>query len=56
MVIFNTYPFLASVLGYFINGEKFMKMEIIAIIFCFTGVVFFGIGKAYKEVDQEKKY
>lgn len=52
VVLFNTYPFLASVLGYFINGEKVLKIELTAIVFCFLGVLCFGISKAQEEEEK----
>ena len=39
VVIFNTAPFLVSLMGYYFNGEAIYKVEYIAMIICFACVL-----------------
>jgi drug/metabolite transporter (DMT)-like permease len=38
-IILLTSPFWASLLGYLLNGERIQRIDIIAIVLCFIGVV-----------------
>ena len=39
MIIYQTNPFWNSLLSYLINGDKVQKIEIVAMVICFIGVV-----------------
>lgn len=45
MVIFQTNPFWAAILGYFVNKEPIMCIEYIAMVVCLAGVVFIAMSK-----------
>lgn len=45
MVIFQTSPFWAAILGYFINKEPIMRIEYIAMAICFAGVILIALSK-----------
>lgn len=46
IIIRNVYPFMASLFGYLINGEKVNKKEISGLCFCFFGILLFAISKS----------
>jgi drug/metabolite transporter (DMT)-like permease len=39
MILFQTSPFWAGILGFFINSEPIMRFEYIAMVICFCGVL-----------------
>ena len=45
IIIFNTTPFIASILGYFFLGDKVSKVEIKLMLGCFIGVVALALAK-----------
>ena len=46
MILLQTSPFWAGILGYFINKEPIEKFEYVAMILCFTGVLIITFGKS----------
>ena len=51
IIIFQTYPFWASILGYFVNGEIIEHFEIVGILFSFLGICTLGLVD-YREKQQ----
>lgn len=45
MVIFQTSPFWAGILGLLINKEPMMRIEYIAMVICFAGVIVIAFSK-----------
>lgn len=41
IIIRNMIPFTVSIVGYFLNGEKPSKQEIIGMLVCFFGIILF---------------
>ena len=41
----NTNPFIAGIMGYFVNNERMTKVEILLILGCFSGVVVLALAK-----------
>ena len=44
-IIMNTAPFVTSVMGYFVNGEKITKVEIIFMLGAFGGIILLSLTK-----------
>ena len=45
IIIFNTTPFIASILGYFVLGDKVSKVEMKLMAGCFIGVLALAMAK-----------
>ena len=42
-IVFQTYPFFASIYGIFINGEYVTRFEVGGMILCFGGISLLGL-------------
>jgi drug/metabolite transporter (DMT)-like permease len=45
MVLFNTNPFIASLIGWMMLGEKPQKLDLICMVVCFVGIVIMAVSK-----------
>jgi len=53
MIMFQTNPFWASILAYFMNGESISRIEYIAMIVCFGSVLGIALSKPPSAADAE---
>lgn len=54
MILFQTSPFWAGILGWFINGEKIMRLDYIGMIICFGGVLAITFSKHSETTDTDE--
>ena len=45
IIIFNTAPFITSLMGYIVLGDKVSKLELGLMLGCFTGVISLALAK-----------
>jgi len=52
MIIYQTNPFWNSLLSYLINGDRVQKIEIVAMVICFIGVVIIATSQLGMQSDE----
>ena len=45
MIILNSAPFITSILGYIVLGDKVTKLEVFLMLGCFVGVLTLALAK-----------
>ena len=51
-IVQNTQAFWTVLLGYLINNEKFLRIEMVGILACFTGVIMMAMSEDPNDVGE----
>ena len=51
-IVQNTQAFWTVLLGWMINNEKFLRIEMVGILACFTGVIMMAISEDPSDVGE----